>query len=365
MTTTNEKATLLVVDDTADNLTLLNDLLRDTYRVLLAKNGEKALGLARDQKPDLVLLDIMMPEMDGWEVCRRLKADPETRDIPILFLTAMDSDQDEAKGLELGAVDYITKPISPPIVLARVATHLTLKRARQFLVDQNAFLEAEVARRLVEIERIQDVFGKIVDPRVRDFLLTHGQVVGGEVTQGAVMFCDIRGFTAFSESRDPRAVVSFLNRFFTEAAACVEAEGGLINKYLGDAFMAVFGTPFPLSDLQGAAIRAAQAIRQTVVRLNAQDPSLHFAIGIGIACGPMVAGIVGSPQRMEFTTIGDTVNTASRLESLCKEFKTDLVVTASLLEGTPWEGKARALGTTSIRGKETGLELFTLEADRV
>jgi adenylate cyclase len=303
----------------------------------------------------------MMPEMDGHEVCRRLKADPATKEIPVIFLTAMNSDDDEKRGLGLGAVDYITKPISPPIVLARVATHLTLKNAKQFLVDQNAFLEIEVARRLQEIERIQDVFGKIVDPRVRDFLMTHGQVVGGEVTEGAVMFCDIRGFTAFSEARDPRSVVSFLNRFFTEAAHCVQSEGGLINKYIGDAFMATFGTPFPLPDYRSSAIRAAIAVRETVVKLNKADPSLHFAIGIGISSGPMVAGIVGSPNRMEFTTIGDTVNTASRLESLCKEHKTDLVITDHLLTGTEWQSQARSLGTAPIRGKEKEIELFTID----
>jgi putative two-component system response regulator len=219
--TSSERATILVVDDTSENLTVLNDLLKDRYRILLAKNGEKALQLAAAQTPGLILLDIMMPEMDGYEVLRRLRADAATEGIPVIFLTALSAAEDEQKGLELGAVDYISKPISPPVVLARVATHLALHQARQFLVDQNTYLEEEVARRLAENEKIQDVFGKIVDPRVRDHQLKHGEQVGGDITEGTVMFCDIRSFTAFSESRDPREVVAFLNRFFTAAAECV------------------------------------------------------------------------------------------------------------------------------------------------
>ena len=125
----------------------MSDLLKDHYRVKVANNGEKALKIVRgDAPPDLILLDIMMPGLSGYEVCEQLKADPETRDIPVIFLTAMTAVEDEKKGLELGAVDYITKPISPPIVLARVKTHLKIKAAADFLRDKNAFLEAEVAR---------------------------------------------------------------------------------------------------------------------------------------------------------------------------------------------------------------------------
>lgn len=148
----SERPTLLVVDDTPDNLTLMSGLLKDLYKVKVANGGERALKIAAsDAPPDLILLDIMMPEMDGYEVCRRLKADPKTADIPVVFLTAKSEESDEMVGLELGAVDYITKPISPPIVLARVKTHLTLKRVSDFLRDQNAFLESEVRRRSEEL----------------------------------------------------------------------------------------------------------------------------------------------------------------------------------------------------------------------
>jgi putative two-component system response regulator len=154
----SQRPTVLVVDDTPENLQLMSGLLKDHYRVKVAASGERALKIAAGEgAPDLILLDIMMPGLDGYEVCGRLKAEPATRDIPVIFLTAETEVEDETRGLELGAVDYITKPVSPPIVLARVRTHLTLKAAADFLKDQNAFLEAEVARRTREVATIQEV----------------------------------------------------------------------------------------------------------------------------------------------------------------------------------------------------------------
>ncbi len=152
------RPTILVVDDTPDNLALMSGLLKDTYRVKLANHGEKALEIAAsDPSPDLILLDIMMPGIDGYEVCSRLKSNPATRDIPVIFLTAKAEIEDEKKGLDLGAVDYITKPVSPPIVMARVKAQLELKAAADFLRDKNNYLEQEVARRTQEVTAIQDV----------------------------------------------------------------------------------------------------------------------------------------------------------------------------------------------------------------
>ncbi|MBX3649958.1 MAG: two-component system response regulator [Burkholderiales bacterium] len=153
-----EKPSVLIVDDTPENLTLMNGLLKDVYRTRVANNGERALKLAAtDPLPDIILLDIMMPGIDGYEVCRRLKADPLTADIPVIFLTAKTQIEDEQAGFDVGCVDYITKPISPPIVMARVKTQLILKHARDFLRDQNAFLESEVQKRTREVQVVQDV----------------------------------------------------------------------------------------------------------------------------------------------------------------------------------------------------------------
>lgn len=151
------KKTVLVVDDTADNLSLISGLLKGLYKIRIANNGEKAVRVATENPPDLILLDIMMPGMDGYEVCRVLKADTRTRHVPIIFLTARSEVEDERLGLELGAADYLAKPVSPPIVLARVKNHLLLKASADFLRDQNDFLEQEVARRTAEITAVQNI----------------------------------------------------------------------------------------------------------------------------------------------------------------------------------------------------------------
>ena len=157
MASVADKHTILVVDDTPDNITLLCGLLGDQYKNKVATNGQKALQIAfTPPHPDLILLDIMMPEMDGYEVCRQLQANPVTASIPIIFLTAKSQDEDEAKGFELGAVDYITKPITPAILMARVHTHLTLKQARSFLQAQNDILEDQVKKRTLQLEALQD-----------------------------------------------------------------------------------------------------------------------------------------------------------------------------------------------------------------
>ncbi len=153
-----EKSTILVVDDTTDNLALMSNLLKNDYKVKVASSGEKALQIASSvSPPDLILLDVMMPEMDGYEVCQRLKSNPKTMHIPVIFLTAKAEEEDEKKGLELGAVDYITKPISPSIFIARVKNHLKLKAIGDFLHDKNDFLELEVGKRTREVMAIQDV----------------------------------------------------------------------------------------------------------------------------------------------------------------------------------------------------------------
>jgi putative two-component system response regulator len=153
---TEERAVILIVDDTADNITLLTSLLGSLYKNKVATNGPKALQIAFKTPPDLVLLDIMMPGMDGYSVCKELKANPVTRDVPVIFLTAKAQEDDEMRGFELGAVDYITKPISPPILMARVATHLALQQAQKNLVRHNEELEAEVEARTRQLSGMQD-----------------------------------------------------------------------------------------------------------------------------------------------------------------------------------------------------------------
>lgn len=157
-----ERPLILIVDDTPDNLSLMAELLQPRYSIKVANSGERALKVAASTRPDLILLDIMMPDIDGYEVARRLKNDPQTENIPFIFLTACSSSDDEQRGFELGAVDYIVKPISPPVMLARVQTHITLKAAADFLRDKNEFLERDVEKRTAEITAIQNATIQVV-----------------------------------------------------------------------------------------------------------------------------------------------------------------------------------------------------------
>jgi putative two-component system response regulator len=203
-----QDATVLVVDDNPENLTVLGELLQPTCRILAANSGARALQIAAgESRPDLILLDVMMPGMDGFEVLEHLRVDPLTCDIPVVFVTAMDSPRDEQWGLGLGAVDYITKPLKPAIVLARVRTQLELKRARDLLRDQNAFLEAEVQRRLGENQLIQDVsihalarLAEIRDPETGNHLRRTSEYVGALARR-------VRGHARFTEFLTERNIV--------------------------------------------------------------------------------------------------------------------------------------------------------------
>ncbi len=204
-----DKKTILIVDDTPDNLALISALLKDAYKTKIATNGAKALEIAFSASPpDLILLDIMMPEMDGYEVCQRLKADERTRMIPVIFLTAMSQVENEQKGLELGAVDYITKPISPPILLARVNTHLRLKEANDYLKQENDILEQKVQKRTQELSQLNQSLARFVP---EEFLKALGRnnildVHLGDNIYGAmtVLFADIRSYTTLAETMSPR-----------------------------------------------------------------------------------------------------------------------------------------------------------------
>ena len=193
------RLTVLIVDDTPENLTVLGELLQPHYRVRIANSGRRALQVAAsDPRPDLILLDVMMPEMDGYTVFQELRANPATQSIPVIFVTAMDADEDEEKGLALGAVDYITKPIRPAIMLARVHTHMELKQARDWLQDQNAWLESEVARRMRDNQLMQDVSIRALASLAEARDMETGQHIRRTQNYVEVLISELRSHPRFS-----------------------------------------------------------------------------------------------------------------------------------------------------------------------
>ena len=226
----------------------------------------------------------------------------------------------------------------------------------------------DMADSLAEKDFMRDTFGKVVDPEVRDYLMSGagraslGQTLGGETREVTVLFCDIRSFTAMSEKMEAADVVSLLNRYFTGLGKCITAHHGIINKYIGDAIMAIFGAPVSSENSAKDAFEAALDMRKALQSLNADFekeglPQLRF--GIGIHAGPVFAGTIGAENRMEYTVIGDTVNTASRLESLCKTYATDLLISENAVEKLGGVDGLIFIADAEIRGKSEKMKVYT------
>lgn len=321
--TLEQRPTILAVDDTPINLTMLNEILKPHYRVKVANNGAKALEIAASALPDLILLDVMMPGIDGYEVCRRLKANHATHHIPVIFLTSKTEVEDEETAFAAGAADFIHKPISPPIVLLRVKNHLEIKFLHDYLQSQS---EQERSQKI----QLMQIFSKHVSHEVaetmwqqRDQFLNDRRPPPQQVT-ATVMFTDIRGFTTISEQLDPHTLFDWLNQYMDMMSKIVIEYHGVVNKYIGDAIMAVFGMPSSLATENVAeeaqrAVNCALAMRDAIVKLNQdfiEQGRPPVGIRIGIFTGEVAAGTLGSSERLEYTVIGDTVNTAARLEEI-------------------------------------------------
>jgi class 3 adenylate cyclase len=299
------ESTVLVVDDTEANIDVLVETLGVDYDLAVAMDGESALKIASEDAPDLILLDIMMPGMDGYEVCRRLKADENTREIPVIFVTAMGEIDDETKGLGLGAIDYLTKPVTPSIVQARVRNHLELKRLR----DQ----EKEYLR-LVELEKKKSdaLLANILPDSVAERLKEKQEVIAESYPEITILFADLINFTEFASKTSSVEIVSTLNEVFSFFDGLAEKHGVEKIKTIGDSYMAVAGLA---DDQEEHAIQIADLALDMLegIRkfswLNGQSLRLR----IGINTGPVVAGVIGR-NKYSFDMWGDAVNIAGRME---------------------------------------------------
>ena len=222
------KPRVLLVDDKPENIDVLANMLGENYQLLVALDGAKALELAgKEDSPDLILLDVMMPEIDGYEVCRRLQDNEDTRGIPVIFVTAMNDVEDEAKGFELGGVDFITKPLSPSIVRARVETQLALKTARD------------------DIENFSDKLSRYVSPQIKKSIFEGKQdaSIGSSRKKLTIFFSDIVGFTAKTDHMEPEDLTSLLNSYLDRMSMIALKHGGTVDKFIGDAVLIFFGDP--------------------------------------------------------------------------------------------------------------------------
>lgn len=296
---------ILVIEDSEDIRYLLTALLQDRYEVLATAAGEAGLALARsEERPDIILLDVVMPDMDGYEVLARLGRDPRTADIPVIFLTALGSEDEEYRGLDLGATDYVTKPISPPVLLARLKLHLERSAS---------------ARRL---KALSEQLSRYLAPQVYQSLFDGSRQaeIRTQRKQLTVFFSDIKNFTESTAQWQPEEVTLLLNSYFAEMSQIAAEYGATLDKFIGDAIVIFFGDPHTLGVREDAlqCVRMAMAMQRRMEGLRARwrEKGIHrnFEIRIGINSGFCDVGNFGSSLRMEYTIIGREVNLAARLE---------------------------------------------------
>ncbi len=342
---------VMVVDDTDDNLFLMRSLLEDTYAVLTAASGLDALAMANSSTPpDLILLDIMMPEMDGYEVLRRLRQHSATASIPVIFLTALSTIEEEQLGLDLGAVDYITKPISPPVLMARVQSHL------------------ERSHSVRRLQALSEKLSRYLAPQVYQSLFEGSQTaeIHTKRKQLTVFFSDIKDFTESTVRWQPEEITRLLNGYFSEMSRIAADFGGTLDKFIGDGMVIFFGDPHSRGVKEDAlqCIKMALAMQASMATLQGlwpgSTPGAEFRIRIGINTGFCDVGNFGSDLRMEYTIIGSEVNLAARLEQAAPAggvlisaqtyalVKTDIDADSALEISA--KGFARPIPAHSVRG---------------
>jgi len=323
------KKVVLLVDDTPANIQVVHNILKDSYTIRIATNGIKALDLAKAfPQPDLILLDVMMPDLDGYEVCSRLKSDPNTREIPIIFLTGKTEPEDETKGFELGAVDYIHKPFSPAVVQARVETHLTLREAREQLAEEK--------------RKVDSLLDNILPPAAVAEIKKTGSVTPRRFENVAVLFTDLVGFTTYCDQHAPEEVVGDLAGLFVAFEECARSHGLEKIKSIGDAFLATAGLLEPMADPLRAAVSCALAISAAAARSGR-----GLQVRSGVHMGPLMATIVGR-ERYQFDIWGDTVNGANSLAGVASPATVALTEDmAALLPGAAVFSR----GAVELKGK--------------
>lgn len=350
---------ILVVDDQAQNVKLLEQLLLlSGYLVSTALSGAEALEKIASDDPDLVLLDIVMPKMSGYEVCRAIRADPATALLPVVMVTALDPAEERVKGIESGADDFLSKPINQPEILARVksllrirALHGQVEEQAAQLAQWNSRLEERVAEQVAQLERLARL-KRFLSPKVAD-LIVAGQLDDPLVTRRrelTIVFVDLRGFTAFSESAAPEDVLAVLRDYHAEIGRLIGIYDGTIEHFSGDGVMLIFNDPAPLPDPALSAVRMSVALRDSVARLSQDWRKLghRLGCGLGIAQGYATIGTIGFPGRQDYGIIGIVCNLAARL---CSEAVAGQVIVSQRVFARVEERvSARPLGDLTLKG---------------
>jgi adenylate cyclase len=354
------RASVLVVDDDAINrMVLRRSLEQEGHAVSLAEDGRAALDLLRTERFDIVLLDVLMPEMDGFELLELLQGDESLRQVLVIMISALEDMESVVRSLEMGAEDYLPKPFDPVLLRARINGCLAKKRLRDF--ERRYLIERQ--------RRTRELFARFVPEAVVDEVLEgtdENLRLGGERRTGTVMFCDLRAFTGFAEARSPELVIEVLNRYFSAMSEVILGQGGTLIGFLGDGIIAAFGAPIEQADHADRALSAAREMTgDALISFNAwlqgQGIGDGFRMGVGLNSGEIMAGNVGSERRLEYTVIGDTTNTASRLEAMTKETPYMVLLTdatrAMLTREVP---DLVEVDTREVRGRRAPVRLWSI-----
>jgi len=334
---------ILIVDDEPFNVDYLEQELEESnYCIVTASNGREALDRVKDENPDLILLDIMMPVMDGFAVLGELQADPLLRSIPVIVISAVNDLESVVKGIQLGAEDYLPKPFEPTLLHARISASLEKKSLR----DQH--------RKLLHT---------FASEAVAEQLMVNGFSLGGRKVDASIMFVDIRSFTALSEKSDAGDIIELLNDYFAAIFEPISRHGGVVNQILGDGLMALFGITKRDGIHQQDAVFAAIDITETLKQFNekqAKAGKAEIKIGIGIASGVVVAGYAGTQHRATYTCVGDPVNLAARIEAYTKETGKPILFDAETCARLPKSMQVASLGEVVFKGKTIPVQVYSI-----
>jgi adenylate cyclase len=346
MKSEHEPGRLLVVDDNRVNRLLLTRALEQNgHHVSNAENGRIGLEMLKSKPYDVLLLDIDMPEMNGFEVLEALLQDDELRDLPVIMTSASDELDRVVKCIEMGAEDYLVKPLNPVLLRARVNASLEKKRLR---------------------DEQRKLFRTFATPQVAEQLLRDGFSLGGKYVTASVMFTDIRSFTTLSEKQEPAEIIEFLNDYFALMFDAITANGGTVNQMQGDGLMAIFGAPAQDTNHREHAVRAALEMVELLKAFNEQrrlQNKGEVRIGIGIATGKVIAGYTGTQHRATYTCVGDTVNLAARIESHTKVAACPILIDDETQTGLPESISVDSLGELTFKGKTIPVQIYSLKTD--
>ena len=363
--------TSLVVDDTPRNVKLLGDLLGvKGYAVATAASGREALIKIEAEPPDLVLLDVVMPEMSGYEVCLKIRNNPATAMLPVVMVTALDPSEERVKGIEAGADDFLTKPINQGELLARVKSLLRIKELHDMvqvqagqLEEWNKTLESRVKTQVEQLERLERL-KRFFSPQLAELIVAGGadDPLKTHRRDLTVLFIDLRGFTGFAETAEPEEVMGVLHEYHAAMGQLIMQHEGTLECFIGDGMMVIFNDPVPVPNPQERAVRMALAMRERFEELSGAWRKLGYDIGcgIGIAQGYATIGAIGFEGRWDYGSIGTVCNLAARL---CGEAKPgQILLPQRLLASIADLADVEAIGELSLKGFQRAVVAYNVLA---